>query len=139
MGPRRVEAPKSGAQKGEARKGGEPKISRFFPSPITKLFLSSLASSTFKDVVAGAAPESSSCQMGPPGSHTSVHISGSRNSKHHQNSTKGPPRERRKSENCGRKGKKARKFGPPCRISSPTKTLHLSPSRSRSRFPSSRV
>ena len=33
--------------------------------------------------------------------------------KHHQNSTKRRPRERRKKENCGGKGKKARNFGLP--------------------------
>ena len=51
-----------------------------------------------------------------PGFHTrqpeslNVHISGFRPSKHHQNSTKGPPRERRKNENCGGEGKKSAKF-----------------------------
>ena len=33
--------------------------------------------------------------------------------KPHQNSTKGPPRERRKKENCGGEGKKSAKFCPP--------------------------
>ena len=40
-----------------------------------------------------------------------VHISMQRRFKHHQNSTKGNPREGKK-ENCGRRGKKARNFGP---------------------------
>ena len=43
-----------------------------------------------------------------------VHISGPRRFKHHQNSTKGPPGERRKKErkkdNCGGRGKKSAKF-----------------------------
>ena len=34
-------------------------------------------------------------------------------SKHHQNSTKGPPRERRKKENCGGEGNKSAKFWVP--------------------------
>ena len=59
-------------------------------------------------------------QTGPPGlAHDSpripnVHISGPRRFKHHRNSTQGPPRERRKKENCGGRGKKkTRNFGPP--------------------------
>ena len=53
-----------------------------------------------------------------PGLHTkprtpNVHISGPRRFKHQQNSAKGPPRERRKKENCGGRGKKAQHFGPP--------------------------
>ena len=40
-----------------------------------------------------------------------VHISGPRRFKHHQNSTKRPPRERRKKEHCGGRGKKVRNFG----------------------------
>ena len=35
-----------------------------------------------------------------------VHISGPRRFKHHQNFTKRPPREGRKKEKCGRRGKK---------------------------------
>ena len=42
-----------------------------------------------------------------------AHISGPRRFKHHQNSTEGPQRYRRKKENCGGRGKKARNFGPP--------------------------
>ena len=42
-----------------------------------------------------------------------VHISGPRRFKHHQNSTKGPPRERRKKENCGGRGKESEMLGPP--------------------------
>ena len=39
---------------------------------------------------------------------------GPRASKHHQNSTRRPPRERKKNEHCGGRGKKkARNFGPP--------------------------
>ena len=40
-----------------------------------------------------------------------VHISGPRRFKHHQNSTKGPQKERKKKENCGGRGKKERNFG----------------------------
>ena len=39
--------------------------------------------------------------------------------KHHQNSTKRHPRERRKKENCGGRGKKARNFGLPTPRDSP--------------------
>ena len=42
-----------------------------------------------------------------------VHISGPWRFKHHQNSTKGPPREGEKNENCGGRGKKSAKFGAP--------------------------
>ena len=42
-----------------------------------------------------------------------VHISGPGLQKTPPNSTKGPPREGRKKETCGRKMKKARNFGPP--------------------------
>ena len=45
--------------------------------------------------------ELQTCTFEPPGA-----------SKHHQNSTKGPQKERRKKENCGGRGKKARNLGP---------------------------
>ena len=54
---------------------------------------------------------------GPLGLHDNpripnVHISVSQRFKHHQNSTRRPPkRETKKSENCGGRGKKARNFG----------------------------
>ena len=53
----------------------------------------------------------SGCRVKPQ---PNVHISGSRRFKHHQNSTKRPPREReeRKKTVAG-EGKKARNFGPP--------------------------
>ena len=52
-----------------------------------------------------------------------MHISGPRHFKHHQNSRKGPQKERRKKENCGGRGKKkARNFGPPHPRTAPTRT-----------------
>ena len=84
--PRRVEAPKRPQRVGPGRVGPEgPKILR----------VRSRQGFTRQ-------PES-----------PNVHISGSqRFKKHHQNSTKGPPREGEKNENCGgRKEKKKRNFG----------------------------
>ena len=61
-----------------------------------------------------------------------VHISGTRCFKNHQNSTRGPPRERRNNENCGGRGTKKREilcsppFGaPPCMncVCPPRKTV----------------
>ena len=53
--------------------------------------------------------------VGPPGFHTTARepkrtFQGPGLQKPHQNSTKGPPRERRKNENCGGRGKKRAKF-----------------------------
>ena len=54
--------------------------------------------------------------VGPPGFHTTArepkraHLRAPALQKPHQNSTKGPPRERRKNENCGGEGKKSAKF-----------------------------
>ena len=42
-----------------------------------------------------------------------VHISGPRRFKTPPKSTKGPPRERRRKENCGGEGKKRKNLGPP--------------------------
>ena len=64
-------------------------------------------------------PSAGQPSAGPRASHDNprtpnVHISGPRRFKHHQNSTKGPPREGEKNDNCGgRVKKKARKCGPP--------------------------
>ena len=53
--------------------------------------------------------------VGPPGFHTTAREPkrGPQPSKHHQNSTKGPPRERRKNENCGGEEKKREILGGP--------------------------
>ena len=53
-----------------------------------------------------------------------VHARGSR-LKHHQNSTRRPPREGEKNENCGGRGKKARTSGPPPFGASILRGLHL--------------
>ena len=45
--------------------------------------------------------------------HDSPNISGPRRFKHHQNSTKGPPKRGRKEEHCGGRGEKTRNFGLP--------------------------
>ena len=81
-----------------------PKFRSFFPSPATNFALSSLFFGGF-----GATKPSHDNPRTP-----NVHISGPWRFKHHQNSTKGPQKERRKKETCGGRGKKKREIlGPP--------------------------
>ena len=129
VGPRRV----GPGRVGPPRVGG-PKFRAFFPPPpATIFFLSSLSWGSFRGILVGflkrRGPEM--CTFGvlglscaSPGGPVwccrrgftrqpespNVHISGFRPSKHHQNSTKGPPRERRKNKNCGGRGEKKREI-----------------------------
>ena len=75
---------------------GPPKISLFFPSP---------APISFFFCLSGCLGGFGAARARTP----NVHISGTWPSKH-QNSTQGPPRERRKKEHCGGRGKKSAKF-----------------------------
>ena len=90
--------PRKMAPKGGGPKGGGPKISRFFPSPAIMFFHSSLSwGSSFHMTTREPKPYQD------PGLR-----------KHHQNSTRRPPREGRKNENCGgRRDKKSEILGGP--------------------------
>ena len=118
--------PSAGPSSARPLSAGPLKISLFFPSPapIFVLFLSLWGSSrgmlvvflnsgTLKCARLGSpceTPAASGLAMRTP----KCIFSGPRRFKHHQNSTKGPPREGGKNENCGgRREKKARNFGPP--------------------------
>ena len=67
----------------------------FFPSPRPFLLFLSLSGCLLVEFVVGA-------------SHENVHISGPRRFKHHQNSTRRPPKREEKNEFCVGRGKKKR-------------------------------
>ena len=106
--------------------GGGPKISRFFFSlpPEISFFLLSLGGLLVELGRCSRAWPTQYvgfgwCRWGrrgftrQPENSKRAHFRAPALQKPHQNSTKGPPRERRKKENCGGEGKKARNFGPP--------------------------
>ena len=116
-----------------ARRGGRPKISRFFFSlpPETSLFLLSLGGLLVefwwclkRRALKCVRLEFSGCRVKPrrpqsrPGftrqPENSCTFERPRHFKHHQNSTKGPTREGEKNESCGReREEEERNFGPP--------------------------
>ena len=120
---------KGGAQKGGALNGGGAKISRFM-FPLPPHFFSFLLSLwgpfvEFRGVFEGRSPQmyasgvlgsSATAPPKPPGLHTDSPRAQTCTferpdlQKHHQNSTRRPPRERRKNENCGGRGEKSGKF-----------------------------
>ena len=102
-----------------------PKFRAFFPSPPQfSFFLLSLGGPfvefgggpemcTFCETPAAPPDRAAGARTRQPENSKRAHFRAPALQKPHQNSTKRPPRERRKKENCGREGKKARNCGPP--------------------------
>ena len=103
-GPEGVGQRRGGAAKGWGPEGwGAQNFALFFPSPATIFTLSSLAWGSSRGiVVVFEAPGPRMCTFGVLGLSCQTPAAPKQPSKHHQNSTRRPPREGRKERNFGR-------------------------------------